>query len=259
MSGNLNNTHGGKRKRAGRKTKPRITPHAIMHKGDPDKYPGENAKQFAAGLRANSGTAIKALGSLLHAEPPAKFERIEAVTELSWKDGSIPFLEVRIKTTTPSPNVVGMRKDKEYRHIFIADLIWPPEPETGEEHTARSEWCCTSGALMDAGLFIPTNSTAALSHLRRYCAELEEYNRQLAAWHASGSNGPFPEPPPPQPVFIWCEGEKTRLGVEAYLKDEELAEYLEQANIEITTLGVLAGQPGAERTSRLLKKGLVLL
>jgi hypothetical protein len=131
-----------------------------------------------------------------------------------------------------------MRKDKEYRHIFIADLIWPPEPETGEEHTARSEWCCTSGALMDAGLFIPTNSTAALSHLRRYCAELEEYNRQLAAWHASGSNGPFPEPPPPQPVFIWC---------------------LEQANIEITTLGVLAGQPGAERTSRLLKKGLVLL
>ena len=253
MSGNLKKTWGGKRKGSGRKPKPRIIPHAIMHKGKPDTYPGENAKQFTAALRANNGLAIKELGSLLNAAPPAKFERIESVTELTWKDGSIPFLEVRIKTTTPPPNVVGMRKDKEYRHIFMGDLIWPPGPETGEERTARSEWCCTSGALMDAGLFIPSNSAAALEHLRRYCAELEEYNRALAAWHASGANEPFPEQPPPQPVFIWCEGEKSRLGVEAYLNDEEVMEYLESANVEITCLGVLAGQPGAERTNYVVK------
>jgi hypothetical protein len=247
---------GGKRPGAGRKPKPRIIPHAIMRPPGGEPSPGEEARKFAASLRANGGIAIRALGPLLNPKSPARFDRIEFVTELGWKDGSVCFLEVRIRTTSPEPNVVGLqrgRKEKEYRHIFKGDLIWPLDPQTGEERTDRYAWCCTSSALMDAGLFIPSNSTAALSCLSRHDAEIAEYNGRLARWQASRANEPFPELPPPTIVFIWCEGEKSRLGIEAYLKEEDVVLFLEETSIEIATLGVLAGLPGAMKTNYVIR------
>jgi hypothetical protein len=43
------------------------------------------------------------------------------------------------------------------------------------------------------------------------------------------------------------------LGIEAYLKDDEVVDYLEEANIEIATLGVLTGKPGAMKTNYVVK------
>jgi hypothetical protein len=226
---------GGYRPGAGRKRKPRTTPHVVMRTpppAEPELNPGDEARKFSKSLRENSGPAIKRLGALLNPESPANFERIEVVTEVGYKDGSIGFLEVRIKTSTPAMFQKG-HKNKEYKHIFIGDKIWPLDPETGEERTNRNDFCNTTSDLMDAGLFIPTNSTVALSILRRRAMDKES------------------DAPPP--VFIWCEGEKSRLGIEAYLKDDEVVDYLEQGNIEIATLGVLAGKPGAMKTNYVVK------
>ena len=255
MSGNRQNTYGGPRKGSGRKRKkapPKVIPHVFMWRpgGQPEASPGDNPRRSAAALRANNGVILKDWGPLLNPEPPMQFDRVEVVTEVAHKDGSVGFLEVRIKTRQGANTVAlnGQGKEKEYKHIFIGDKIWPVDPVTGQEVTERSEPCNASGALMDAGLFVPTNAPAALEHLRRYSAATDEYNRQRAAFQASGDGSEFPERPPPAPVFIWTEGEKSRLGVEAYLDDDEVSEYLEQANLEITTLGVLAGFPGAQRT-----------
>jgi Virulence-associated protein E len=268
-------------RRGGRPRKaqpPRIIPHAIMKPqsrpdGTPfiEAMPGEEARKFANSLRNNSGTAIKALGALLNPDPPYKFERIESVTEITNPDGSIIFYEIRIVRQTAShaitPSVVQFpenptKLNKEYKHIYKGDKIWPLTDE-GQEHTDRWAWCSTSSVLMQAGLFKPTNSHAALELLKRYRNELDDYNRRLSAFKASQSPtyeptdvpATFPEAQPPTPVFIWTEGEKSRIGVESYLdtNDPEILALLEEYNVDIVTLGVLAGEPGARGTNYTLR------
>jgi hypothetical protein len=253
---------------------PRIIPHAIIKQqprsdGTPiiESSPGEGARKYGSALRTNSGVAIKDLGALLNPEPPYKFERIETVTEVCWKDGSIPFYEIRIvrqaSSHAISPSVLQFpenpaKLNKEYKHIFKGDKIWPLNDD-GQEHTDRFAWCSTSSVLMQAGLFIPTNGPAALELLSRYRIELDDYNRRLAAYRqaqepsykASDTPATFPEQRPPTPVFIWTEGEKARKGVESYIntEDPQILSLLEEYNVEIVTLGVLAGEPGARGTN----------
>ena len=260
---------------------PRVIPHAIMRLYHPDgtphveASPGEEARRFANSLRLNSGPAIKALGTLLNPEPPFKFERIDAVTELTYKDGSIPFLEVRILkqnstgfVSTSNPNLLSFpespnKTNKEYKHIYFGDKIWPTDPETGNERTDRNTFCNTTSALFQTGLFIPSNAPAAVELLKRYRSDLDEYNRRLTAFKASqspdyqGSDTPptFPEQQPPTPVFIWTEGDKSRRGVESYINpdDPAILSLLEEYNVDIVTLGVLAGAPGAANTNYTLR------
>lgn len=265
-------------RRTGRPRKqqpPRVIPHAIMKPLNViESSPGEEARKFANNLRNNSGLAIKALGSLLNPEPPFKFERIEGVTELTNKDGSIPFLEVRILKQNPqgfvsssNPNLLSFpenpnKTNKEYKHIYFGDKIWPVD-EQGQERTDRSTFCNTTSALFQTGLFIPSNAPAALEHLRQYRVQIDDYNRRMAAFKAaqSPSHEPtdapptFPEHQPPTPVFIWTEGEKSRKGVDSYLdpNDPAILQLLEEYNVDITTLGVLAGAPGAANTNYTLR------
>jgi hypothetical protein len=252
---------------------PRILPHAIMKPPSTNESsPGEEARKFANSLRANSGPAIKALGALLNPDPPYKFERIESVTEICNKDGSIIYYEIRIVRQTAShaltPSVINFpesstKLNKEYKHIYKGDKVWPLDQETGQEHTDRFAWCSTSSVLMQAGLFAPTNGSAALEALRHYRTELDDYNRRLSQFQAAqqpsyqptDSPATFPEARPPTPVFIWTEGEKARKGVESYLNpdDPQILSLLEEYNVEITTLGVLAGEPGARGTNYTLR------
>jgi hypothetical protein len=267
------------RGRSRKQQPPRVIPHAIMKSPDHESSPGEGARKFATNLRANNGVAIKALGTLLNPEPPFRFERIDAVTELTYKDGSIPFLEVRISKQNPSgyvstsspnlnPNLLAFpenpnKTNKEYKHIYLGDKIWPLDPETGNERTDRNAFCNTTSALFQTGLFIPTNAPAALELLRRYRGDLDEYNRRLSAFQAAqqptyeptDTPATFPEQRPPTPVFIWTEGEKSRKGVESYINNDDPAIQLllEEYNVEIVTLGVLAGAPGAANTNYTLR------
>ena len=257
---------------------PRIIPHAIMKPqsrpdGTPfiEASPGEEARKFGNSLRNNSGTAIKALGALLNPDQPYKFERIETVTNIINPDGSVIFYEVRIVRQTSShaltPSVVQFpenptKLNKEYKHIYKGDKIWPLNDD-GQEHTDRWAWCSTSSVLMQAGLFLPTNGPQALELLKHYRRELDDYNRRLSAYKqaqspdykVSDTPATFPEQAPPTPVFIWTEGEKSRLGVESYINhdDPEILALLEEYNVEITTLGVLAGEPGARGTNYTLR------
>jgi hypothetical protein len=258
---------------------PTIIPHALIKSANPniiDRVPGENCHLFAESLRNNSGPAIAHLGALLNPEQPYKFERIEIVTPVLNKDGSVIFMEIRIvrhnplgsiPSTSPNNNLIKFQRDptrtkvdKEYKHIFMGDKIWPLDDQ-GQERTERSVFCSTTSVLMNVGLFIPTNSPAALEHLRRYRKELGEYHTRLSAFKASqyptyerdpqAQPAAFPEQQPPTPIFLVTEGEKARLGVESYLNldDPEILSLLEEYNVEITTLGVLAGMPGAMRTN----------
>jgi hypothetical protein len=257
-----------------RKQPPGIIPHVSMRPSNPDappeNMPGESARKFAQALRDNSGLAIRELGPLLNPDPPYKFERIEAVTEIVHKDNSVAFLEVRIKRQTSSghvdvPNLLPfpqdtIKLDKEYKHIFVGDKIWPPD-EQGQERTERSILCSTTSALINAGLFIPTNAPAALDLLRRYRKELGEYNKRLSAFKAAQSptherdpnSTPalFPERQPAVPIIICTEGEKTRRGVQSYIDQDDPAvmSLLEEYNVEIVTLGVLAGMTGSRGTN----------
>lgn len=264
------------RKSRSRKQPPGIIPHVIMKSANPDapieSSPGEHARRFSQALRDNSGFAIRELGSLLNPDPPYKFERIDAVTPVHNKDGSVTFLEVRIKRQTssnyveaPNNNLLSFpqdptKLDKEYKHIYIGDKIWPVD-EQGNERTERSVFCATTSALINAGLFIPTNAPAALDLLRRYRKELGEYNKRLAAFRSAQSptheKDPdatpaiFPERAPAVPVILVTEGEKTRQGVESYLNQDDPAilSLLEEYNVEIVTLGVLAGMTGSRGTN----------
>jgi hypothetical protein len=262
----------GKRHR--KQQPPRVIPHAIMKSPEPESIPGEGARKFAYNLRNNNGVAIKALGSLLNPEPPFKFERIEAVTELTYKDGSIPFLEVRILkqnsqgyVSASNPNLLSFpenpnKTNKEYKHIYFGDKIWPPDDQ-GNERTDRNTFCNTTSALFQTGLFIPSNAPAAVELLNRYRKELDEYNRRLSAFKAAQDPSytptdtppTFPEAQPPTPVFIWTEGEKSRRGVESYLDldNPQILSLLEEYNVDIVTLGVLAGAPGAANTNYTLR------
>jgi len=261
------------RKGKSKRPPPGILPHVIFaHPDYPDKVPGEGARKFAQALRENAGTAINALGPLLHPEPPFKFERIDAVTEILNNDNSVAFLEVRIKRQTSSNYVPTVNNnllsfpqditklDKEYKHIFWGDKIWPPD-EQGQERTDRNQFCATTSALINAGLFRPTNAPAALAHLRRFRLQLDDYHKRLSAFKASQdpSHTPnpnatpalFPDLPPPTPIFLVAEGEKTRRGLESYLlaDDPAVSLLLEEYNVEITTLGVLAGMTGSRGTN----------
>ena len=52
---------------------------------------------------------------------------------------------------------------------------------------------------------------------------------------AAANSGTIPEQAPRALLFLWFEGEKSRLGAERILDDEEVQEYLEKANLEVVS------------------------
>jgi hypothetical protein len=213
----------------------KITPYPVMRLL---RTGGSDFVGFTEALRTNNGAAIKTIEHLLKVENPNRLDHIATVTPVHNKDMSIIFLELRLATLTPNGHAA-----KEYKHIYIGDRTGNDDPA----HDERGAFCSLSSALFEAGLFVPTNAPTALAAVDEFKKREEEYNKEVAV------SRNYDTIPPAALMFLWFEGEKARLGGEALLEQEGIDEYLDSVNLEIVTLGILAGEPGARQTNLQLR------
>ena len=145
---------------------------------------------FAQQLRGNNGTAVSYLRKFT--EP---FEHVETVTPVYLPTGEPMSMEVRLAFKDDKG-----QWDKRYYMVFTAQV----DRSSGIQHLNTNVYysiSVRSSLLVERGMYLPTNAPALVAVVNAYQGGADE----------------------PQPVVLWSEGEKARLGLEARLSaDAEL-------------------------------------
>jgi hypothetical protein len=126
--------------------------------------------------------------------------------------------------------VEGGGASKGYRIIYRADIKGSDNPSDD----AVGKLCSGIKPLSEYGLYIPTNAPALLAAVRVYKADPVEELR---------------------PAFLWCEGEKARLALEARCGTEEALELFASRGVTPVTAATLGGMTGVKHTNYLLAPG----
>lgn len=138
---------------------------------------------------------------------------VASVAAMQHRDGSIVGFELRMSYRD---------KSKRYATIFRASISNSDNPKDDGPDLLCDKWA----ALRDNGLYLPTNGQALFAALDRYKA---------------GSSL--------KPVFLWCEGEKTRAAVERRVTSEAaLREFAKQGLVPVTS-ATLGGKAGVDATN----------
>jgi hypothetical protein len=172
-------------------------------------------------LRNNYGGALLYLNKFT--EP---FERIDVVTPVYNSLGEPISMELRCAFR----NAKG-EWDKCYYMLFSAAV----DRSSGIQHLNTNSYfsiSVKSSLLIERGMYFPTNAQALVSAVSAYRGGADEV----------------------QPVFLWTEGEKARLGLEARLAG--CAELLNARHIKVVTAATLGGMTGARGTNYSLVPGL---
>ena len=173
-----------------------------------------NFEPFVQQLRGNNGTAVSYLRKFT--EP---FDHVETVTPVYLPTGEPMSMEVRLAFR----NDKG-QWDKRYYMVFTAQV----DRSSGIQHLNTNVYysiSVRSSLLVERGLYFPTNAPALVAIVNAYHGAADE----------------------PQPVVLWSEGEKARLGLEARLT--ATAELFRARHLAVVTGATLGGMTGARGTN----------
>lgn len=165
-------------------------------------------------LRRNDGSAVSYLRKFT--EP---FEHVEAVTPVYLPTGEPMSMEVRLAFRNDKGEW-----DKRYYMVFTAQV----DRSSGIQHLNTNVYysiSVRSSLLVERGMYFPTNAPALVAIVNAYHGGADE----------------------PQPVVLWSEGEKSRLGLEARLSAN--AELFHARHWNVVTGATLGGMTGARGTN----------
>ena len=167
-------------------------------------------------LRTNNGQYRAGIEHLLGSDAGD----ILGVTPVLRNDSSVAYMELRVAQKSVHKNVAP----KTFRVIYRADVSGSDNPKDD----GLNRLCVGIEALASHELLIPTNSRAMLD--------------AVAAFKSNQTDGL-------RPAFLWCEGEKARVGLQRRVESSAALEAFAAKGFFPVTAATLSGMPGVVHTN----------